>query len=85
VRFHVRIAEAAHSEVLASFVMSFCELLTERGPILETIDGFREWEGHEHRRVFEPIRDRNPDLAAERMRAHLTAVAPFHERIGLPD
>lgn len=71
--------------MLASFVTSFGELLTERGPILETIDGFREWEVQQHRRVFEPIRDRDPDLAAERMREHLTSVAPFHERIGLPD
>jgi DNA-binding FadR family transcriptional regulator len=83
VRFHIKIAEAAHSEVLSSFVSSFGELLTERGFIIETMDGFREWEVDQHRRVLEPIRDRDPDLAAERMRAHLNAVVPYHERLGL--
>jgi GntR family transcriptional repressor for pyruvate dehydrogenase complex len=83
VRFHVRIGEAAHSEVLCSFVSSFAELMTERGPVLEGIDGYREWEIEQHRSVFDPIRDGNPDLAAERMAAHLDAVVPFHERLGL--
>lgn len=83
VRFHVRIGEAAHNEVLAGFVHSFQEPLTERGPVLEAVPGFREWEIDQHRSVFEPIRDGEPDLAVERMRAHLDAVVPHHERLGL--
>lgn len=83
VRFHVRIGEAAHSEVLCSFVSSFADLMTERGPVLEATPGYREWELEQHGSVFEPIRDRDPDLAAERMAAHLDAVVPYHERIGL--
>lgn len=83
VRFHVRIGEAAHSEVLSSFVSSFAEMMTERGPLLEEVDGYREWEIEQHRSVYEPIRDRDPDLAAERMAAHLDAVVPYHERFGL--
>jgi GntR family transcriptional repressor for pyruvate dehydrogenase complex len=83
VKFHVRIGEAAHSEVLSSFVSSFVEMMTERGPILEAKPGYREWEIAQHRSVFEPIRDRDPALAAERMRAHLTEVVPHHERLGL--
>jgi GntR family transcriptional regulator, transcriptional repressor for pyruvate dehydrogenase complex len=84
VRFHVRIGEAAHSEVLCSFVSSFAEMMNERGPILESIPGYREWEIEQHRSVFEPIRDGDPELAAERMTAHLDAVVPHHERLGLP-
>lgn len=84
VRFHVRIGEAAHNEVLSSFVSSFAEMLTERGHVLETIDGYRDWEIEQHRSVFEPIRDVDPELAAERMAAHLDEVVPYHERLGLP-
>jgi DNA-binding FadR family transcriptional regulator len=85
VRFHVRIGEAAHSEVLSSFVSSFAEVMTERGPILESVPGYREWEIEQHRMVFEPIRDGNPRLAARRMAAHLDAVVPHHERLGIGD
>jgi GntR family transcriptional regulator, transcriptional repressor for pyruvate dehydrogenase complex len=83
VRFHVRIGEAAHSEVLCSFVASFAEMLNERGPVLEAVDGYREWEIEQHRSVFEPIRDADPARAAERMAAHLRQVIPYHERFGL--
>lgn len=83
VQFHVRIGNAAHSEVLSSFVSSFVELMTERGQVLEAIPGYREWEIAQHRSVFEPIRDADPELAAERMGAHLSEVIPYHERLGL--
>ncbi len=83
VRFHVEVAEAAHNEVLAGFVGSFAQLLAERGPILEEISGYREWEIEQHRSVLEPIDAADPELAAERMRAHLDAVVEYHERIGL--
>lgn len=83
VRFHVEVAEAAHNEVLASFVTSFAELLGRRGPVLEEIAGYREWEIDQHRSVYEPIEAGEPVLAVERMRAHLDAVLPYHERIGL--
>ncbi len=76
VRFHAQIAEAAHSEVLASFVCSFGEILTERGHELDGQRGFREWEIEQHRRVFEAVRDSAPELAAERMHAHLVTAFP---------
>jgi GntR family transcriptional repressor for pyruvate dehydrogenase complex len=83
VRFHVAIGDATHNDVLAGFVHSFHHALTERGPVLEAKPGYREWEIEQHRRVFEPIRDADPDLAAERMREHLDEVIPHHEKIGL--
>lgn len=84
VRFHIAIGVAAHSEVLSSFVSSFAQAMTQRGPVLEAEPGFRTWEIEQHRSVFEPIRDGDSELAADRMRAHLDAVIPYHERIGLP-
>lgn len=84
VRFHVEVAEAAHNEVLAGFVGSFAQLLGERGPILEQVPGYREWEIEQHRSVLAPIAAGDGELAAERMRAHLDAVVEYHERIGLP-
>jgi len=83
VRFHIEVAEAAHNEVLAGFVGSFAQLLGERGPILEEIAGYREWEIEQHLSVLEPIEACDPELAAERMRGHLDAVVEYHERIGL--
>lgn len=82
VRFHVEVAEAAHNEILAGFVGSFAEMLGRRGPILEDIPGYREWELEQHCSVFEPIEAEDPELAAERMRQHLEAVVGYHERIG---
>ncbi|HEX7291870.1 MAG TPA: FadR/GntR family transcriptional regulator [Conexibacter sp.] len=82
VRFHVQLAEAAHSDVLASFVCSFVEILTERGQLLEALPGYREWEIEQHRMVFEPVRDGDVERAATCMHAHLDAVVPHHERLG---
>lgn len=83
VQFHVRIGEATHNDVLSSFVYSLAEVMRQRGPALEDGPGYREWEIEQHRSVFEPIRDGNPKLAAERMREHLDAVLPHHAKIGL--
>jgi GntR family transcriptional regulator, transcriptional repressor for pyruvate dehydrogenase complex len=84
VRFHVMIGEAAHSDVIAGFVASATQTMMERGPLLEAEPGYREWELGQHRAVFEPIEAGDPSGAEARMRAHLDAVIPFHERLGLP-
>jgi GntR family transcriptional repressor for pyruvate dehydrogenase complex len=79
--FHLAIARAAHNEVLAGFVASYTRLLAERGPELEKLDGYRVWEVDEHRRLYEAIRDGEPDLAAEYMRAHLAEMSEHHDRL----
>ena len=81
VRFHVVLAQAAHNEVLAGFVASFAKLLAERGPALEQVDGYRDWELGEHRGLYEAVRDGDPELAAARMRDHLAQVAEYHARL----
>ena len=81
VRFHIVLAQAAHNEVLAGFVASFAKLLAERGPTLEELPGYRDWELAEHRGLYEAVRDGDPGLAAERMRAHLAQVEDYHSRL----
>lgn len=76
VNFHTQLADAAHSEVLASFVRSFDAVLTERGIELDRQAGFRTWELEQHRRIFQAVRDGAPEVAAERMREHLVTVFP---------
>ncbi|MCC6830285.1 MAG: FadR family transcriptional regulator [Thermoleophilia bacterium] len=84
VRFHVAVAAAAHNEVLFGFVTSFAELLAERGPTLEKEPGYREWELEQHTSVLRPIVAGDRRAAARAMRAHLDAVVPYHEHLGLP-
>jgi GntR family transcriptional regulator, transcriptional repressor for pyruvate dehydrogenase complex len=81
VRFHLELAEAAHNEVLAGFVASFAKLLAERGPVLEKLDGYRDWELAEHRGLYEAVSDGDAELAARRMDAHLEQVEAYHARL----
>ena len=82
-RFHLKIAEAAHNEVLAGFIESVMGLLMERGPELEQHRGYREWELREHIGLLEAVRDGDPDLAAKRMEEHLGAMTRHHSDMGL--
>ena len=84
--FHLRLADAAHNEVLAGCVASFLELLVERGPALEELPGYPAWEIHQHRGLFDAVRQGAGDLAVDRMGSHLAGVAEYHTRLGLdPD
>jgi GntR family transcriptional repressor for pyruvate dehydrogenase complex len=82
--FHMLLAEAAHNEVLASFAASCRQILEERGPKLELLEGYQEWEVKDHRGLFEAVQDRNADLAATRMQSHLDRVVDFYQRLGWP-
>jgi GntR family transcriptional regulator, transcriptional repressor for pyruvate dehydrogenase complex len=82
-RFHLKLAEAAHNEVLAGFIESVMGLLMERGPELEQHRGYREWELREHTGLFEAVRDGEPEVAAQRMREHLGAMTRHHSDMGL--
>lgn len=83
VRFHLAIARAARNEVLGSFVASISHLLVERGPELEGIPGYREWELADHERLFESIRAGDGELARQRFRRHLSTVIEYYREIGL--
>lgn len=78
VDFHLAIARAAHNDVLAGFVASISHLMVERGPELEAVEGYREWELADHRRLGESIRAGDPDRAAQAMRSHLDGVVRYY-------
>lgn len=80
--FNVAVAEAAHNEVLTGMMRSFVKLMIERAPALYDDDQFREWDIAEHTRIYEAIRDSDPDLAAERMREHIIALGEHYRRAG---
>jgi GntR family transcriptional repressor for pyruvate dehydrogenase complex len=80
--FNVVLAEAAHNEVLAAIIQSFVSLMLERAPKIYALEGFREWDLNEHKGLYEAVRDRDGDLAAERMRRHILEVARRYDEAG---
>jgi GntR family transcriptional repressor for pyruvate dehydrogenase complex len=80
--FNVLLAEAAHNEVFVALVQSFVGLMLERGPRIYAIEGFPEWDLHEHRGLYEAIRDQDADLAGERMRDHIIALDRYYRQVG---
>jgi GntR family transcriptional repressor for pyruvate dehydrogenase complex len=80
--FNVLLAAAAHNEVLGAMIQSFVSLMVERGPRIYSLEGFGEWDLKEHRGLFEAVRDRDADLAAERMRVHIEELARRYRVVG---
>ncbi len=80
--FNALLAEAAHNEVLAAMIQTFVELMTERGPKVYALEGFGDWDLAEHRGIYDAVRDRNGDLAAERMRQHILQLAERYREAG---
>ena len=79
--FHQQLADAAHNQVLASFVNSIQRQLIERGSRLEELPGYAQWELIEHREIFETIDAGDPVRAAARMEQHLVAMHEHHDRL----
>lgn len=80
--FNVLLAEAAHNEVLAAMIQSFMSLMMERGPLVYSLEGFREWDIQEHRGLYEAVRDRDADRAARLMREHIEELARRYRAVG---
>ncbi len=79
-RFHVLIAVASHNQVLQEMVGLLSGSLEARGPGLERLPGYREWEMAEHRGILEALEARDEDLAVDRMRRHLDAMVEHLQR-----
>lgn len=79
--FHRQLADAAHNQVLASFVNSIQRQLIERGSRLEELSGYPEWELAEHQEILLTIRAGDPARAAARIRQHLAAMQEHHDRL----
>jgi GntR family transcriptional repressor for pyruvate dehydrogenase complex len=81
-RFHQRLLDASHNEVLLGFVRMYMPKVLERGDELE-----REEPEHalaeyvEHRSLYEAVRDRQPEIARQRMRAHLEVMTTEFTRV----
>jgi GntR family transcriptional repressor for pyruvate dehydrogenase complex len=81
--FHIVLAISAHNEVLAGVFQSFLKLMVSRGPRLyRDLEGFSEWELDQHRQIYEAVRAGSPDLAADRMHAHVRAMAEHYKKVG---
>lgn len=80
--FNLAVAEAAHNEVLAGLMRPFINLMIERAPALYEVGEFRRWDIEDHTRIYEAIRDGDPDLAADRMREHIIAIDEQYKRAG---
>ncbi|MDR3473398.1 MAG: FadR/GntR family transcriptional regulator [Devosia sp.] len=68
--FHIRLAEASHNRVAASFMASILHIMKERGRRIDDIPNARRKEIDDHRRILELVKARNPD-ASEAMRRHI--------------
>jgi DNA-binding FadR family transcriptional regulator len=69
--FHIRLAEASHNRVAASFMTSILHIMKERGRRIDEIPNARRQEIDDHRAIFELVRTRKPDAAAQAMREHI--------------
>ena len=81
-QFNQAVADAAHNEVLAGVIVSFIQLMVERGPDLYEKEGFREWDVEEHTGIYEAIAAGDPELAAARMRDHILAIDQHYHDVG---
>ena len=81
-QFNQAVADAAHNEVLAGVIVSFIQLMVERGPDLYEKDGFRDWDVKEHTGIYEAIAAADPELAASRMRDHILAIDQHYHEVG---
>ncbi len=78
-RFHVALAAAAHNQVLQKFMESILELLMKRGRKIERIPDYAKQELREHREIFDLVRRRDADGAAEYLRNHIRRSAVTYD------
>jgi len=69
--FHIRLAEASHNRVAASFMASILHIMKERGRRIDEIPNARRKEIDDHRKILELVRARRGEAAAQAMRDHI--------------
>jgi len=85
-RFHIRLAEAAHNHVVIRFMESILELLMQRARKAEHTTAYAAYavqELQEHRAIFERVRDRDADQAAELLLRHIVHSAATYDATGI--
>ena len=83
-RFHVLLAEASGNQVAASFMRSILDVLMRRGRRIDHVPFYRKQELEEHRAIFEIVKERDPDRAAEAMLHHIVESAKTYDAGGDP-
>ncbi len=78
-RFHGLLAQASHNGVVLRFMESLVELLTQRGQKIEYLPGYAAEELAQHRAIFERVRARDADGAAEKLLEHLVISAAAYD------
>lgn len=81
-KFHIFLAHAARNDVMVSFMETLLKMMLERGRNLENYPGYLQQELIEHREIFELVKIRDGDRAAEAMLEHIIRAAPLYH---LPD
>jgi len=81
-QFHIQLAAASHNQVASMFMRSILELLLQRGRRVDHIPHYRQLELDEHRAIFEIVRARDPDRAAEAMLRHIVESAKTYDTGG---
>jgi GntR family transcriptional repressor for pyruvate dehydrogenase complex len=81
-RLHQAILAACHNEVLLGFVRTYMPKVIERGHELESeTRAHVHEEFQEHLALYEAVRDRQPELARQRMAAHLADMTGQFTRV----
>lgn len=78
-RFHIQLAEASGNMVAATFMRSIVELLVQRGRRIDHIPHYRRLELEQHRAIFDIVKAREPDRAAEAMLRHIVESAETYD------
>jgi len=73
--FHLKIMEAAGNRVLMRLMINLLDLLGENRARALMVPGRQRLSVLEHGTIFEAIKQRDPDLAHERMLSHLVTVS----------
>jgi GntR family transcriptional regulator, transcriptional repressor for pyruvate dehydrogenase complex len=78
--FHCEIAKASGNTVLAQMQQALTNLFQREQRQILSIYSSRELDHQEHREIYEALRDRDAELAVERMSAHLAGVREVLEK-----
>src|SRR5665648_595352 len=79
--FHLKIVEAAGNRVLMRLMINLLDLLGENRARALMVPGRQRLSVLEHETIYEAIRQRDPELAHERMLSHLANVSEAIESV----
>jgi len=80
IEFHLAVAQIADNPIISSFFRAIDQWLQEVRDISLRNDGQMDIAYAAHAKVFDAIKARSPDLAAQEMRKHLHQVATIYPR-----